>query len=301
MIYFFLSEVMYMNFKNSNQLKSFMKKEAERLGFSVSNAYSTFFARTFLQELSQYNTGAILIKGSSAETAYLGKLVRAIIDVDLAIDGNYSEFNDVLDTVMTIAPRDNLSISLKKEPRRTPTGIYKNSIFMSALNTGINITMNADVQENYNRLIEKKIITMPKIFEGDIEFNVHVPSYEEYLAEKLCIIVESNKTDMLNTRVKDFYDIYQLHGDQYDANKLYKYFKIMLEKRNKIKLEDVSTEFLDQDFINRHEQVWNSTVDRYGFIDKYISLAGAVYYVRAVLREVLKANGVQMQDFRLKK
>jgi len=38
---------------------------------------------------------------------------------------------------------------------------------------------------------------MPVIFEGDEEFDILVPSFEEYLAEKLCIIVESNKSDVL--------------------------------------------------------------------------------------------------------
>ena len=32
-------------FKNSNQLKSFMKKEADRLNISISNVYHTFAAR----------------------------------------------------------------------------------------------------------------------------------------------------------------------------------------------------------------------------------------------------------------
>ncbi len=69
-----------------------------------------------------------------------------------------------------------------------------------------------DVQANYPRLIESQLRVMPVIFQGDEPFMMNVPSFEEYLAEKLCIIVESNKTDVLNTRVKDFYDIYQLHG-----------------------------------------------------------------------------------------
>ena len=37
-------------FKNSEQFKAFIKKEARRLDISVPNAYSTFISRTFLEK-----------------------------------------------------------------------------------------------------------------------------------------------------------------------------------------------------------------------------------------------------------
>ena len=72
-------------FRNSDQLRSFMKKESSRLGISIKNAYSTYISRLFLEKLAKYNNGYVLVKGSSAETAYLGKLVRGITDVELAL------------------------------------------------------------------------------------------------------------------------------------------------------------------------------------------------------------------------
>ena len=59
-------------FTSINQMKSYMKKEAKRLNMSVSSVYSTFVARCLLKRISKYNLEDILIKGSSAEIAYLG-------------------------------------------------------------------------------------------------------------------------------------------------------------------------------------------------------------------------------------
>lgn len=72
-------------FKNSNQMKAFMKKEAVRLNMDIRNIYTTFVARCILERLSKSAADKILIKGSSAEIAYLGRCVRAITDIDIAI------------------------------------------------------------------------------------------------------------------------------------------------------------------------------------------------------------------------
>lgn len=184
---------------------------------------------------------------------------------------------------------DDFKFSIKKEPRVTNTGIYKLSFELAF--DSIRQPLSVDFQEEYSRLIEPKYRIMPKIFEGDKEFEIYTPSFEEYLAEKLCIIVESNKLDVANTRVKDFYDIYQLHGGRYDSEKLTEYFGKMLALRGKISLQDADTRYLDKEFIDKHNDIWNSVSKKYSFMDKGIDLEGAVYYTRAVLREQLHKNG----------
>ncbi len=113
-------------FKNSEQFKAFIKKEARRLDISVPNAYSTFISRTFLEKLAKKDPSrSILVKGSSAETAYLGDLVRGITDVDLAsvkpIDINISVLRKLVDS----EDINGISIKLNKKPTITDTGIYK--------------------------------------------------------------------------------------------------------------------------------------------------------------------------------
>ena len=97
---------------------------------------------------------------------------------------------------------------------------------------------------------------------------------------------------MLNTRLKDFYDIYELHGGKYTPEKLTEYFKLMLALRATIKMSDARTDYLDKNFIDNHKEIWDAVSKKYDFLDKEIDLGGAVYYTRAVLREYLQKNGV---------
>lgn len=281
-----------MEFRNADQLKSFLKKESMRLNISITNVYNTFFAREFLYRLSKHNQNEILVKGSSAEITYLGRLVRAITDIDLASLYSYSEAMPVLLDTMADLGNSNIKYQLSSNISRTPTGIYKLCLD-STFNT-IKQPLNIDLQDHYNRLIEACEYIMPPIFEGDKPFPVYVPSYEEYLADKLCIIVENNKPDVLNTRVKDFYDIYQLHGGEYDPDKLTEYFKKMIKLRGKISLSDIDTLILNHEFIEKHRKLWEKTREKYDFLDKEINLDGAVYYTRGVLREQLQKNGQDM-------
>lgn len=67
------------------------------------------------------------------------------------------------------------------------------------------------------------------------------------------IIVESNKPQLLNTRIKDFYDIYQMHDEEYDSNKFSCYFEKKLTLINKVNVKKVSTSILTENFIKAHE------------------------------------------------
>lgn len=42
-----------MDFKNSDQLKSYLKKESARLNISITNVYNTFFSRLLLERLQK--------------------------------------------------------------------------------------------------------------------------------------------------------------------------------------------------------------------------------------------------------
>ena len=306
-----------LTFNNNMQFRAYMKKEAERLGISTNGAYSTFFARSLLDKIAKYNDGSILVKGSSAETAYIGALVRGITDVDLALMGpvqaNLELFNYILND--------------DSEPKKTQTGIIQTTLTSSLY--GVDQTIKVDLQENYNRLIKREKRNMPTIFEGDIEYPILVPSFEEYIAEKICIILETNRPDTLNTRVKDFYDIFELHGAlTYNPQVLSHYFPIILEKRGKLPLNEATTLKLDRDFIKKHAKTWASAIVKYEFLDEEILgtllkdlkktnqteeekkevleraeeiFAFVVGYTRSVARQLLQENGVTMPVYTKKK
>ena len=133
---------------------------------------------------------------------------------------------------------------------------------------------------------EEKIV--PKIFTNDEEYKITVPSIEETLAEKLYVIVKKNMIYEFNTRMKDFYDVYQLHGGDYDLDVFSYCFEKMLRNSTSINISDVSTDFLSREFVKSREQEWENNKRKYEFLDDEIDSEGAIYYTRGVLSEQLQ-------------
>ncbi len=276
-----------MQFYNQEKLKSYLRAEAIRLGINLPNTYNTFFARLLLERLAKVSGDKLLVCGSFSQLMHLESMIRPVTDVDL--------FSKVLS--------QNLVLDLF---RKAFTGsiedlyfVLKDNIVLSS--TGMlslkcdahfgNIIHNVDVDVNISHPVfyEEQYKRVPNIFSTDSEYFFFVPSAEEHLAQKLCIVAEtgvcSGKT---NSRVKDLYDIYKMHGGSYDLQKFSLYFQRMLSDRGKIKFSDVTTEFLDSDYIEQNQAYWDRLSQKYDFLDKEITLAGAVFYTRAVLSEQLK-------------
>ena len=274
--------------KNSESLKAFLKKESKRLNLSINNTYNTFFARELLRRISKKNIdNSIIVKGSFAQFVHLKEMVRPITDVD--ITSKEPHHDPLLILINALSDHDvenDIEYTLRNKPYRTYTGIYK--IPLVANYGKISHPIGMDYRENHPCIFEKQLKEVPTVFEGDTPYNIVVPSIEETLAEKLCIITESNKPDLINTRIKDFYDIYHLHGGEYDLDKFSYYFEIMLQKRGKINLNDASTSYLTKEFVKKHEKEWEHSKKKYEFLDDEIDLEGSVYYTRGVLSEQLQ-------------
>lgn len=274
-------------FISDDSLKAFLKKESKRLGINISNVYSTYFSRLLLDKLSKYNNKEVIVKGSFAQFVHLQKFVRPITDIDLAsVEGHHDPILVLLDAMCDSKNKEMVFNFRSKPYQKEDTGIYKIPLVVDF--GKIHQPLNIDYRENHPCIYERQIKSVPKVFEGDYEYEIVVPSIEETLAEKLCIIVESNKPQLLNTRVKDFYDIYQLHGGEYDLDKFSYYFEKMLNDRGKINVGSASTLALNDEFIRSHEMEWEHSKKKYEFLDNDISLYGAVYYTRGVLSEQLQ-------------
>lgn len=274
-------------FISDDSLKAFLKKESKRLGINISNVYSTYFSRLLLDKLSKYNNKEVIVKGSFAQFVHLQKFVRPITDIDLASVVGHHDPILVLLNAMCDSKNKEMVFNFRSKPyQKEDTGIYKIPLVVDF--GKIHQPLNIDYRENHPCIYERQIKSVPKVFEGDYEYEIVVPSIEETLAEKLCIIVESNKPQLLNTRVKDFYDIYQLHGGEYDLDKFSYYFEKMLNDRGKIDVGSASTLALNDEFIRSHEMEWEHSKKKYEFLDNDISLYGAVYYTRGVLSEQLQ-------------
>lgn len=269
-----------MNFENDDKLKAFLRSESKRLGISIMNTYNTYFSKLLLERVNRIGSGKLYVKGSFSELAHLEEMTRPITDIDL-VSTDYH--NDPLITLYRAMydTNEQLYYELTDIPKRTNTGIYK--IHITANFGKIKHPISIDFQEFSKTIYEKDYKRVNPVFKGDSFFYISTPSYEEHLAEKLCIVVESNKGNVLNTRVKDFYDVYKLSGGKYDREKLSYFFYHMLLDRNKIDIGQVSVRHLDKDYIERHKSLWSSISSKYEFMDKTVEFDEAVFLTKEMI------------------
>lgn len=272
-----------MEFNNENQLKSYLKKESKRLNISINNTYNTFFAKRLLSRISNISYGEVIVKGSFSELAHLNKMIRPITDVDLVTTKYHNDSLLILYRAMYDSQEDGIVFELTSLPKQTKTGIYK--IPLVATFGKIKHNISIDFMENCKTLYDFDYKRLEPIFYNESFSYICAPTYEEHLAEKLCIVVESIKPDVLNTRVKDFYDIYKLHNGKYDEDKLNYYFSRMIVDRGKIDPQLISIKHLNQKFISDHKELWNQMSNKYEFMDKSVEFEESVELTKRILNK----------------
>ena len=286
-----------MNIYSDEKLKAFLKKESDRLGISIKNTYNTYFSRILLKRISKLCYDELYVKGSMSELAHLNTMIRPITDIDLVSTKYHNDPLLVLYQAMYDSNED-LFYELVDIPKRTKTGIYK--IHIIANFGKIRHPISIDFQELSKTIYEKDYKRIDPIFKGDDMFYIYTPSYEEHFAEKLCIIVESNKKDILNTRVKDFYDVYKLSSGKYDEERLSYFFYHMLIDRNKINIDDLDISFLDLNYINKHQNLWEEMSKKYEFLDKNVMFSESVELTKELLyREIQNIPKIKSKKIKL--
>ncbi len=280
-----------MEFKNLDQIKSYMRKEANRLGISINAAYVTYFSKDLLSRLSKINYGNLLVKGSFSQYVHLGELSRPVLDIDLSSLDNHNRPLILLYRSIYESKDEIITYDVSKLPHQTPNGVYKIPVVAKIKfpcdSHFIVVPIGIDFKEKNQVIFETQYKPVLPLFQGDEKFYINTPSFEEHIAEKLYIILHNKKTDVENTRVKDFYDIYKLHGKDYDGDKFSLYFLTMLYMYGE-NISEVNSDFLNKEYINRHLEIWERMKTKYQFVDKSVELDEVVYYTKAVLNEQIQ-------------
>ncbi len=276
-----------MEFRNLNHEKAFIKKEANRLKISCMAAYKTYYARKLLEKLALINQGNLVVKGSFSQYVHLGVLSRPVLDIDLSSKIAHNISFDILYQAISDEYDDKIRYTISSDPKKTRNGVYKVPVVAKVKYEGSKemiVPVPVDFKENNNVIFETQYKAVNPLFEGDKKFYINTPSFEEHIAEKLYIIARNINPNKLNTRVKDFYDVYKLFGKDYDADKFSLYFETMVLLYG-MDLEDVTADFLNKDFVKRHEELWSLMKKKYEFVDQDVDLDEVVFYTKAVLSE----------------
>ena len=279
-----------MKFKNRDQERAFMKKEAKRLGITPMATYTTYYARKLLEKLALINNGDLVVKGSFSQYVHLKELTRPVLDIDLSSTLSHQIPLEILFAAIYDSFSDELIFDLSTTPRQTKNGVYKIPVVAKVKYEDAKemvIPVPIDFKDNNKVIFETQFKAVEPLFEGDKKFYINTPSFEEHIAEKLYIIAHNTREDIPNTRVKDFYDIYKLFGKNYDEDKFSLYFEAMVMMYG-MNLDDINADFLDKEFVKRHLELWEMIKEKYQFVDKEVELSEAVFFTKAVLSEQIQ-------------
>lgn len=279
-----------MEFRNLDQEKSFMKKEAKRLGITPMATYTTYYAHKLLEKLALINNGDLVVKGSFSQYVHLKELTRPVLDIDLSSTLSHHIPINILFAAIYDTFSNELTFDLSTTPRQTKNGVYKIPVVAKVKYEGSKemvIPVPIDFKDNNKVIFETQFKAVEPLFEGDQKFYINTPSFEEHIAEKLYIIAHNTREDIPNTRVKDFYDIYKLFGKNYDEDKFSLYFEAMVMIYG-MNLDDINADFLDKEFVKRHLELWKMIKEKYQFVDKEVELSEAVFFTKAVLSEQIQ-------------
>lgn len=279
-----------MEFRNLDQEKSFMKKEAKRLGITPMATYTTYYAHKLLEKLALINNGDLVVKGSFSQYVHLKELTRPVLDIDLSSTLSHHIPINILFAAIYDTFSNELTFDLSTTPRQTKNGVYKIPVVAKVKYEGSKemvIPVPIDFKDNNKVIFETQFKAVEPLFEGDQKFYINTPSFEEHIAEKLYIIAHNTREDIPNTRVKDFYDIYKLFGKNYDEDKFSLYFEAMVMMYG-MNLDDINADFLDKEFVKRHLELWKMIKEKYQFVDKEVELSEAVFFTKAVLSEQIQ-------------
>ena len=252
---------------NSDKLKSIISKKAHGNSDISQKFYQLFYFERILERISISNyRGQIILKGGLLLTSIIGDDERSTKDLDATLKGIPLTKNDVekvFNEILNIDIDDGVSfqiISIKDIRLEDEYGGFRLNILSTLDNNKTYITVELttgdvitpkEMKYNYNSIFEDK--------------KIPIMSYtlETVLAEKFQTIVTRG---LLNTRLKDFYDVYILINtkiNELSKDNLIKAIKNTFERREtNIDMEQFNEviKYLNDD--KNMNNLWNEYVSK---------------------------------------
>ena len=252
---------------NSDKLKNIIYKKAHGNSDISQKFYQLFYFERILERISISNyRGQIILKGGLLLTSIIGDDERTTKDMDATLKGIPLTKNDVekvFNEILHIDIDDGVSfqiISIKDIRLEDEYGGFRLNILSTLDNNKTYITVELttgdvitpkEMKYNYNSIFEDK--------------KIPIMSYtlETVLAEKFQTIVTRG---LLNTRLKDFYDVYILINtkiNELSKDNLIKAIKNTFERREtNIDMEQFNEviKYLNDD--KNMNNLWNEYVSK---------------------------------------
>lgn len=252
---------------NSDKLKNIISKKAHGNSDISQKFYQLFYFERILERISISNyRGQIILKGGLLLTSIIGDDERTTKDMDATLKGIPLTKNDVekvFNEILHIDIDDGASfqiISIKDIRLEDEYGGFRLNILSKLGNNKTYITVELttgdvitprEMKYNYNCIFEDKTIPIMSY------------TLETVLAEKFQTIVTRG---LLNTRLKDFYDVYILINtkiDDLNRSNLIKAIKNTFKWREtNFDLEQFNEVIDDLSNDNNMNNLWNEYVSK---------------------------------------
>jgi predicted nucleotidyltransferase component of viral defense system len=254
----------------SRQIKDLIRNQAKKNNIDAQILLRNYMLERLLERisLSKYKWNFIL-KGGMLVAAMVGLDARSTIDMDATIKGyqlNEENLRNVFDEILHTPVNDDINmtlLSISQIHEESEYECFRISLSAKVENTIIPLKVDIttgdvitprEVQYRFALMLENRSIDI-------LAYNI-----ETVLAEKMETIISRG---ILNTRMRDFYDLHilrVLQSDNIDRSLLAEAFKATSVKRGLVfSHEDILSE-LDKVFINPEvKQLWGNYRKKFSY------------------------------------
>jgi len=197
--------------KTSTQLNAKIRNLSNRLNIEHEVLLRNFMMERFLERISVSNIrNNFILKGGMLIASVVGIDTRNTMDMDVSIINNpvtESEVVSLINDIINTRIDDKVEFSYKSiEEIREESEYYGFRVSISAAFDKIRHTIKVDISTG-DTITPKEIEYSYKLMFEDRNINILAYNLETILAEKYETIIARG---VLNTRMRDFYDIYIL-------------------------------------------------------------------------------------------
>lgn len=272
---------------SAEQVKGRIKNLARQNGADARVLVRLYMMERFLERVakSQY-AGNFVIKGGILVTSMVGIAMRSTMDIDASIrnhDLSEDNIRRIVDEIAGINLDDEISFRINDvsgimDEMEYPGVRIAIDAVMGKMVTPIKIDISTG-----DIITPRAIEYSYKLMLEDRSINLWSYNLETILAEKLQTVLARG---VLNTRMRDFYDIHTLlagYADQIDSATLSKAFHATCEKRGSLPIEKQSKEILN--VISEDASLkglWTSYQKRYSYAEN-ITYSDAVESLKKLL------------------
>ncbi len=274
-----------MTFTSPKQLKDWIKNKVASEGIPSNTLIQTYMMERFLERISESTySNNFIIKGGFLIASILGLNLRSTMDIDTTITGmpiDKESIGQVLKEITNINIDDNVSFKIVDiKPIHDVSDYDDFRVNLEATFFTIRQNIKIDITTG-DLIIPEEIDFQYKLLFDEKEIKIKAYNLETILAEKIETIISRN---VLNTRARDYYDIYVLTktkwylvNEELLVDAIVKKFE---ERDSMIYLQDIYRIFEDISKSSDLRGAWNNYQKKYEY-------AQGIEY-SDVLTEVLK-------------